>query len=130
MLNQHKNDTDSNIKIIQSFQNLPKFNALNKPWLIYDHIKQFLKHAQNIRVLDKEVSFLLQMLWKTFSSNAAHLLIPFNDTSHPIYKKSLKDALTEVKNTFCDDFSRQSLRIHYQNFRYIKGDLRIYLVKK
>ena len=47
-----------------------------------------------------------------------------------IYKKSLKDALTDVKNTFCDDFTRQSLRIHYQNFRYIKVDLRVYLVKK
>ena len=44
-----------NIKIIQSFENLPKFNALNKPWLIYDHIKQFIKHAQNIKVLDKEL---------------------------------------------------------------------------
>ena len=92
---------------MQCFENLPKFNAINKPWLIYDHIKQFKKHAQNIKVLDKEVNFLLQMLWKTFGSSAPNLLIPFNATNHPIYKKSLKDNLTDVKNTFCNDFSRQ-----------------------
>ena len=38
--------------------------------------------------------------------------------------------MTDIKNTFCDEYSRQTLRIHYQNFRYSKGDLRVYLVKK
>ena len=127
--NQH-NSTDSNIKIMQSFKHLPKFNSLNKPWLIYDHIKQFVTHAQNIQVLNKEVPILLQMLWKTFNKVTANLLIPFNDINHPIYSKTLEEALTDIKNIFCDDFLRQTLRNHYQNFKYTKGDLRVFLVKK
>ena len=75
----HKNDTDKNIKIITSFENLPKYTSLQKPWLIFDHIRTFIKHAQSIKVLDKDVNF-----WKTFGNPAAQLLIPFNDLNHEI----------------------------------------------
>ena len=80
--------------------------------------------------MDKEVRFLLKMLWKTFDKAAANLLILFNDINHPIYSKSLKEALTEVKNTFYDEFLRQTLRNHYQNYGYTKGDLRVFLIKR
>ena len=85
-----KNDTDGNIKIITSFENLPKYTSLEKPWLIFDHIRTFIKHAQSIKVLDKDVNFLLQLLWKTFGNPAAQLLIPFNDLNHEIYRKILR----------------------------------------
>ena len=95
-----KNDRDKNIKIITSFENLPKYTSLQKPWLIFDHIRTFIKHAQSISILDKDINFLLQLLWKTFSNPAAQLLIPFNDVNHKIYRKTLKDALSDVTDTF------------------------------
>ena len=61
---------------------------------------------------------------------AAQLLIPYNNANHEIYRKTLKDAMSDVKDIFCDEYARQTLRIHYQNYRYSKGDLRVYLVKK
>ena len=45
------------------------------------------------------------MLWKTFSNPAAQLLIPFNDLKHEIYRKNLKEALTDVKEVFCDEYA-------------------------
>ena len=64
-----------------------------------EHIKNFVKHAHNIKVLTHDFPFLLQILWKTFDKGTSSLLIPYNDIDHPIYSKTLEQALTEVKNT-------------------------------
>ena len=130
MTQAQKSDTDSNIKIISSFESISKYSSLQKPCLIFDHIRNIVKHTQSIRVLDKDINFLLQLLWKTFSNPASQLLIPFNDLKHEIYRKSLEEALADVKDVICDEYACQTLRIHYQQYKYEKGDLRVYLVKK
>ena len=104
-------DPKQRIAIFNSFGNLKKYTNLDAPYLIYRHIKSFCHHYKLVDISMFPLEFQILVLLQTFSGSAKQILEPFNNPNHQVYRcKHITEVLRLVKELFCSQFQRQTLK--------------------
>ena len=119
------------IAIINSFDSLKKFSDIDAPYVIYRHIKNFCRHYKLINISGYSINFQILVLLQTFSGPAKAILEPLQNSDHPAYKcRNINQVLKIIKEIFCSQFQRQSLKKTYDSYILKDNNFRIFYTKK